>query len=62
LAGLKGKVHDALYKKSNWLERIRDKTIMRTPHGMMACSVLLVAHKPIPMTALVHFFYTFLHL
>jgi hypothetical protein len=35
-------VHDALYKKSNWLERIRDKTIMRTPRGMMARSVLLL--------------------
>ena len=28
LAGLKGKVYDALYKKSVWLEGIRDKTIM----------------------------------
>jgi hypothetical protein len=46
-AGLKGKVHaaaalDALYKKSSWLERIRVKTIMRTPRGMMARRVLLI--------------------
>jgi hypothetical protein len=41
LAVLKGKVHDALYKKSNWLEGNLVTTIMGTPRGMMARSVLL---------------------
>jgi hypothetical protein len=40
-----GKVQDVLYKKSNWLERILVKTIMRTPRGMMARSVLLIFYK-----------------
>jgi hypothetical protein len=31
-----------LLKKSSWLERIQVKTIMRTPRGMMARSVLLI--------------------
>jgi len=33
---------DALYKKSNWLERNRDKNHQRTPRGTMAQSVLLL--------------------
>jgi hypothetical protein len=57
-----GKVQDVLYKKSNWLERILVKTIMRTPRGKMARSVLLIFYKELEhaltLTAILGSFHT----
>jgi hypothetical protein len=39
---------DALYKKSNWLERIKVKHHQRTPRGTMAARVLLAFNKQKP--------------